>query len=60
MIGDLAVTQTIPKAEALTATRIAVDKGFLRLDGDQVIGDGGVVLLSKLNAAQRRRISGQM
>ena len=49
-----------PKAEALKATRIAVDKGILRLNGDQVIGDGGVVLLSRLNSAQKRRISGQI
>ncbi|MCP9916372.1 CHAT domain-containing protein [Cyanobium sp. ATX 6F1] len=49
--------QGLPKAEALQFTRRAMANGRMRLVGDQVIGAGGDVLLSKLTTSQQRRIS---
>jgi len=46
-----------PKAEALKATRIAMQLGAVRLDGNNVLGVNNKVLLSGLTESQRRRIS---
>lgn len=50
------LSQGLPKAEALQATRRAMASGSLRLDGDRVIGPAGDVLLSELTTSQQRRI----
>jgi CHAT domain-containing protein len=44
----------VPKAEALQLTRQAFSRGHIRLEGDRVLGAGGEVLLSGLDASQRR------
>jgi CHAT domain-containing protein len=44
----------VPKAEALQLTRQAFSRGQIRLEGDRVLGAGGEVLLSGLDASQRR------
>ncbi|MFM7674729.1 MAG: CHAT domain-containing protein [Synechococcus sp.] len=47
----------MPKAEALQATRQAFAAGQVRLQGDQVVGPDGFVLLRGLTTAQQRRIA---
>ena len=48
----------LPKAEALQATRTAMQQGQVRLQGNQVLGTDGTPLLTNLNAVQQRRIAG--
>lgn len=48
----------MPKAEALQATRTAMQQGQVRLQGNQVLGADGAPLLTNLNAVQQRRIAG--
>ena len=47
----------MPKAEALQATRIAMARGQVRLQGDQVLGVDGTPLLVNLTSVQQRRIA---
>ena len=47
----------IPKAEALQLTRQAFARGFVRLEGDRVLGPQDAVLLSGLTEVQQRRIA---
>jgi CHAT domain-containing protein len=44
----------VPKAEALQLTRQAFSRGLIRLEADRVIGASGEILLSGLDASQRR------
>lgn len=48
--------QGLPKAEALQATRLAMARGQLRLEGNRVIGPDGRTLLDNLTATQQRRV----
>jgi CHAT domain-containing protein len=48
----------IPKAEALQLTRQAFSRGLVRLDGDQLLGPEGRVLLTGLTSSQQRRVAG--
>ena len=52
--------QRIPKAEALQLTRQAFIRGLVRLQGSDVIGPDGNVLLSNLSASQQRRVADGM
>lgn len=47
----------MPKAEALQATRKAMQQGLVRLQGNQVLGADGTPLLTNLNTVQQRRIA---
>ncbi|WP_255002572.1 CHAT domain-containing protein [Cyanobium sp. HWJ4-Hawea] len=47
----------VPKAEALQLTRQAFSRGQIRLEGDQVVGVDGEVLLSGLDKSQRRIVA---
>ncbi len=49
--------QGVPKAEALQLTRQAFLRGFVRLEGDRVLGPNGAVLLQNLTKEQQRRVS---
>ena len=50
------LNQGVPKAEALKLTRQAFIRGLVRLEGDQVLGPDGSVLLQKLNRVQQQRV----
>jgi CHAT domain-containing protein len=52
--------QGMPKAEALQATREAMAKGLLRLEGDRILAVDGTPLISGLKSAQERRVAGGM
>jgi CHAT domain-containing protein len=47
----------MPKAEALQATRIAMQRGQVRLQGDQVLAADDTPLLVNLTSVQQRRIA---
>ncbi|MFM8936665.1 MAG: CHAT domain-containing protein [Vulcanococcus sp.] len=49
--------QNMPKAEALQLTRQAFIRGLVRLQGRDVLGPDGSVLLSNLNGSQQRRVA---
>ena len=49
--------QGLPKAEALQATRIAMARGQIRLQGDRILGPNGSILLEGLTPTQQRRVS---
>ena len=48
--------QGVPKAEALQLTRQAFMRGFVRLEGDRLLGPNGTVLLKNLTKEQQRRV----
>lgn len=48
--------QGLPKAEALQATRLAMARGQIRLEGERVLGPDGRPLLEQLSATQQRRV----
>ena len=48
--------QGVPKAEALQLTRQAFLRGFVRLEGDRLLGPNGALLLQNLTKEQQRRI----
>ena len=49
--------QGLPKAEALQATRRAMQTGTIRLQGDQILGVDGTPLISELTELQQSRIA---
>ena len=49
--------QGLPKAEALQVTRRAMQRGSIRLQGDQIIGVDGTPLISQLTELQQSRIA---
>ncbi len=52
--------QGLPKADALRATREAMARWRLRLEGDAILATDGTPLLTGLTPAQRRRVAGGM
>ena len=48
--------QGVPKAEALQLTRQAFLRGFVHLEGDQILGPNRAVLLQNLTKEQQRRV----
>ena len=49
--------QGLPKAEALQVTRRAMQRGLIRLQGDQIIGVDGTPLISQLTELQQSRVT---
>ena len=49
--------QGLPKAEALQATRRAMQTGLIRLQDDQILGVDGTPLISELTELQQSRIA---
>ena len=49
--------QGLPKAEALQATRRAMQTGLMRLQDDQILGVDGTPLISELTELQQSRIA---
>ena len=49
--------QGLPKAEALQATRRAMQNGLIRLQDDQILGVDGTPLISELTELQQSRIA---
>jgi CHAT domain-containing protein len=49
--------QGLPKAEALHATRRAMQTGSIRLQDDQILGVDGTPLISELTELQQSRIA---